>query len=174
MSKTFELEQDGPPQQTSESEISPPLLPPDWLSQLRSTYPKRNGGGAAPRAVERLVNAAIANGAKWERILLGAKNYSSHCGKGGKVGTEYVMMLQTFVGRDWHFEEWADMDLRSPAQKAEDTEWDRLQIRVEALGFTVMDRSVGMHEVRRVIEAAERKAAREVMDKAGFKIRSVG
>jgi hypothetical protein len=111
------------------------MLPDDWLEQLRATYPKRDGGGAAPKAVTRLVNQAIANGAQWERILKGAENYRIHCGRKGMTGTEYVMMLQTFVGRDWHFEEWADQDMRTAAQVAEDRAKQALLHRAASVGF---------------------------------------
>ena len=111
------------------------VLPPDWLEQLRSIYPKRDGGGAAPKAVTRLVESAIANGAQWERILKGAENYRIHCGRKGMTGTEYVLMLQTFVGRDWHFEEWADQDMRSPVEKAADRARETLMLRAAKVGF---------------------------------------
>ena len=110
-------------------------LPPDWLDQLRSVYPKRDGGGAAPKAITRLMETALANGAQWERILKGAENYRIHCGRKGMTGTEYVLMLQTFIGRDWHFDEWADQDMRSPAEKAADRAREATLQRAARIGF---------------------------------------
>jgi hypothetical protein len=110
------------------------VLPDDWLAQLRETYPQRDGGqgwGAVPR----LVDAAISNGASWDRILLGAKNYAKHCRRRGEEGTSFVLQCRTFVGRDRHFEEWADKDMRTAAQVAEDRAKQALLHRAEAVGF---------------------------------------
>ncbi len=111
------------------------MLPDDWLKQLRDAYPKRDGGGDSPRAITRLVGQAIANGATWEQILKGAQNYAIYCQRKGQVGTEFVQMLQTFVGRDWHFERWATEDMRTPAEKAQERLLAGLKERAAKVGF---------------------------------------
>lgn len=138
------------------------MLPADWLDQLKAAYPKRDGGGDGKKIVTRLVLKAVAEGAEWERILRGAQNYARYCGRKGFTGTEYVMMLQTFVGRDWHFDDWADKDLRTPAQKREDAEREALTMRAQALGHKEVDWSRGTEAVRLAVELAESKRLRIV------------
>jgi hypothetical protein len=137
-------------------------LPADFLEQLRAAYPKRDGGGDGRKIVTRLVQQAIANGATWDRILLGAQNYATHCARKGKAGTEYCMMLQTFVGRDWHFDDWAAMEMRTPHQIAQEARWGDLERRAVALGFTTVDRARGYDVALRAVEEAERANERKV------------
>ena len=110
------------------------MLPADYLDQLKVAYPKRDGGNGWG-AVPRLVNQAIANGAVWERILAGVKNYAIHCKRKGMVGTEFVMQARTFLGRDWHFDEWADMDMRSASEIAADKAREHVMARAKQSGF---------------------------------------
>ena len=48
--------------------------------------------------------------------MAGAKNYRRHCDRAAKSGTEFVQQAQTFFGRDAWFDEWAEMDPRTPAE----------------------------------------------------------
>ena len=110
------------------------MLPDDYMEQIKAAYPKRDGGhgwGALPR----LIGQALANGAKWERMIAGVKNYAIHCQRKGMVGTEFVLQARTFLGRDWHFDEWADQDMRSPAEKAADRAREATLQRAARIGF---------------------------------------
>lgn len=95
-------------------------------------------------------------------MLKGAQNYRIHCGRKQIEGTEFVMMAKTFFGRDMHWVEWAEMDLRTPHQIAQDTEWEALEARAHALGFRTVDRSRGLTVARYAIEQAERQPLRVV------------
>jgi hypothetical protein len=108
------------------------------------------------------MNQAIASGAEWDRILQGAQNYKIHCSRKAMIGTGYVMMLQTFIGRDWHFEEWAAMEMRTPHQIAQEARWGDLERRAVALGFTTVDRARGYDVALRAVEEAERANERKV------------
>lgn len=114
----------------------------------------------------RLVNQAIANGAEWDRILLGASNYKIYCGRKGILGTSYVQMLQTFVGRDWHFDEWASMDVRTPAQVAADAKLATLQARAASLGVQVA--GMDSRAAEEAIVQAERTALNRKWEQAGM------
>lgn len=132
------------------------MLPPDFLEQLRSVYPRRNGDQGWGK-VRTLVPREIAKGASWDRILAGARNYAKHCMETGKTGTEYVKQAATFFGRDQWFEEWADMDVRTPAEIAADQKWAALEQRGAAVGCSV-SRSRPMAQESERVNAAEREA----------------
>lgn len=133
------------------------MLPPDWLSRLRELYPRRDGGQGWPK-LQRLIPAAMSKGADWERILEGTRRYRTWCARKGLIGTEYVMQAATFYGRDCHWDEWADYDLRSEAQIREDAAWSDLESRWLALGGESINRSYGLDHVRKAVEAKERQA----------------
>ena len=132
------------------------MLPDDWLEQLKLTYPRRNGDQGWGK-VRSLVPREISKGATWERMLKGAQNYAKHCQKAGNLGTEYIKQAATFFGRDQWFEEWADMDLRTPAEIALDKQWAALEARARALGFKEVDRSRGLATAEYAIKAEEDK-----------------
>lgn len=138
------------------------MLPPDFLAQLRAAFPKRDGGGDGKRIVTRLVEKAISEGATWERMLLGAQNYNRWCGRKGATGTEWVMMLQTFVGKDWHFDDWADKDIRTRQQIAEDERWKAVEAAAKELGFTEVKRDRGIEVAETAVRLADQKRLRIV------------
>lgn len=146
-------------------------LPADFLDQLRATYPKRDGAQGWS-AIPRLFAAYTAPG-EWETILLGTKQYALHCSRKGMVSTEYVMQARTFYGRDRHWQEWAEMDMRSPSQIAADAKWDGLERRARALGFTTVDRLRGYDVALAAVEKAERDNERRVIDRAGLRLQVV-
>jgi hypothetical protein len=131
------------------------------LEELKGLYPRRDGAQGWS-AVERLLNAHSEVGDEVS-IVKGTQNYAIHCGRKGMTGTEYVMQARTFYGRDRHWQEWSEMDLRSPAQKAEEREWEQLLVRAKALGFTTVDRSRGLQVARYAIEQAERRPQLQVV-----------
>jgi len=81
-------------------------LPPDFLAQLRASYPKRSGGqgwGHVPKLIHRAVSA----GASWQEILDGTKAYKRWCDLTGKTGSEFVKQASTFFGPGmWWAEEY--------------------------------------------------------------------
>lgn len=148
-------------------------LPNDYLEQLKKEMPRRDGHhgwGVVPR----LVAKAMSEGHEWPRIIAGVIAYRQHCRRRGTEGTEYVMQAKTFLGRDCHWDEWADMDTRTPAQIAQETRWTQLEDRARALGFTTVDRVRGYEVALRAVEQEERKRAGEVMEKAGLQLKVVG
>src|SRR6478736_5590898 len=139
------------------------------IAELKAGYPKRDGGhgwGSVPRLLEK----ALAEGATWERIVIGTHNYARHCQRKGMVGTEYVMQARTFYGRDQHWEEWADLDVRSPAQIAADTRWTQLETRAKALGFNTVDRARGYAVAERAVEDAEKASRDASFAEHGFEL----
>lgn len=141
------------------------------VEKLRALYPKRDGAQGWS-AVQRLLNAYTVE-TEAETIIAGTKQYAIHCGRKAMTGTEYVLKAQTFYGRDRHWLEWSEMDLRSPSQIAADSQWATLETRATALGFTTVDRSRGMDVARRAIEQAEAAASRDVVARAGLNLRVV-
>lgn len=128
----------------------------ELIRKLKALYPKRDGGlgwGVVPRLLEK----ALANGADVERIELGTANYARHCQKKGIAGTEFVQQARTFYGQGQWWEEWADMDTRSPAEIALDKQWQALEARAKALGFKEVDRSKGLTVVEYAIRKEEEK-----------------
>lgn len=130
----------------------------DLLAELKAIYPKRDGAQGWS-AVQRLLNAN-ADDEDESAIVLGTKNYAIHCGRKAMTGTEYVMQARTFYGRDRHWEEWSEMDLRSPAQKAEEVARADLLARAKVLGFQHVDFSKGLQVARYAIEQAEKQGQR--------------
>lgn len=76
--------------------------PPDFL-ELWDLFPKRIGTNPKKKAFH-AYNARLKEGADRQQIKSGAIRYLRFCINTGKVGTEYVMMLKTFLGPDYHFE----------------------------------------------------------------------
>lgn len=109
-------------------------LPSDWFERIKAAYPKREGGHGWPIARAKIL-ASIANGASYERILAGTVAYAAHCRKKGQTGTEFVQQARTFYGPGQWWDEYADMDIRTVQQVAEDTEWSRLKAKAAKEGF---------------------------------------
>lgn len=131
------------------------MLPPDFIAQLRAIYPKRQGGQVWP-AVARLIPCYVQPD-EWDTVVQGTKNYAAYCLRKGQIGTDFVMMARTFYGRDRHWEEYADMDMRSPAEIALDKQWAGLEARARALGFNEVDRSRGLATAEYAIKQEEDK-----------------
>lgn len=112
-------------------------LPADYLEQIRAVYPKRSGDHGW-QVVRTLIPRAITAGHSWERIINGAKAYAVHCQRKGMVGTEFVKQARTFFGPDAWFDEWADMDTRTPEQIKQDARMADLSARAQKLGFRAM------------------------------------
>lgn len=147
------------------------MLPADWLEKIREVYPKRQGDQGWAK-VKKLVPRRIDEGHEWETILRGVTNYRVHCGRQQLIGTPFVRQCATFMGPDLWFEEWAEMDLRTPHQIAQEAEWADLEARATALGFTTVDRSRGLQVARAAVERAERENMRKVTEP--LKLRVVG
>lgn len=140
----------------------------DLLETLKANYPKRDGAqgwGSVPRLVEK----ALSGGADESRMVLGTHNYGKHCFRKGMVGTEFVMQAKTFYGRDQHWEEWADMDMRSPSEVKEDARWDDLKKRADAVGVSV-SRGTGLDRVEQMVIAAERDAMNAQWERNGLNL----
>lgn len=72
------------------------------FDEIRNAYPKR-GGGQKWQDAERAYNARIAEGSTHDQILDGVYRYARFIEATGKVGTEYVQMAATFLGRNKGF-----------------------------------------------------------------------
>lgn len=147
-------------------------LPEDWFEQIRSSYPRRDGGQGWPIA-RRKIEGALAGGAEFGRILAGTRNYASYCKRTGKVGTEMTMQAQRFFGPGLYWDEYADIDGRSPQQIAQDAKWEGLERRAKALGFTTVDRQRGYDVALRAVEQAERENERRVVERTGLRLQVV-
>ena len=101
-------------------------LPDDWLEQLRTNYPRRNGAQGWA-ALKRLVPRAIAEGSTFDELLTGAKAYKLYNDRIGKTGTEFVKTAEVFFGRGEWWKEYAEM---ATSERA-----DNLKTRARALGF---------------------------------------
>lgn len=109
-------------------------LPDNWFDQLKAAYPKRDGGQGWPIAATKAA-ASIANGVEFERILKGTRNYAEYCKRKGKVGTELTMQAQRFYGTGQYWDEFADMDLRTPSEIATERAKASLVQRAAKAGF---------------------------------------
>ncbi len=141
------------------------------IEKLKAVGPTRRGSHVW-KAVERLIARHLSDGEDFEQMVLGWQNYARHCRQTGSEGTEFVMMARTFFGRDLHWQERAEMDVRTPYQKQQDAEWAALEARARALGFNTVDRSRGLSVARAAVERAERDGARKVAEPP--KLRVVG
>jgi hypothetical protein len=139
------------------------------IEKLKAVGPRRRGSHVW-KAVERQIARHLTDGEDFEQMVLGWQNYARHCRQTGSDGTEFVMMARTFFGRDMHWQEWAEMDTRTPRQKAEDAEWADLERRAKALGFNTVDRSRGYAVARHAVEEAERANERKVVEPLRLKV----
>lgn len=131
-------------------------LPEDWFEQIKKAYPKRDGGNGWPIANAK-ARGALDAGARFDRMMLGIRNYAKYCQRKGWIGTDLVQQAKTFFGPGQWWEEYADMDMRTPAEIALDTQWAHLEARAKALGFKEVDRSRGLATVEYAIKAEEDK-----------------
>lgn len=142
------------------------------IERLKAVGPKRRGSHVW-KAVERLIARHVEDGEDFELMVTGWQNYARHCRQTHSDGTEFVMMARTFFGRDMHWHEWAEMDLRSPQEIALDAKWAALEVRARRLGFNTVDRSRGYSVAERAVEQAERMAERRVVEQAGLRLQVV-
>jgi hypothetical protein len=154
---------------TGERRMQNTDLPEDWFEMVKAAYPKRDGGQGWPIA-RRKIECALADGTDFERILLGTRNYAAYCKRTGKVGTEMTMQAQRFFGPGMYWDEYADIDARSPAQVAQDAKWEGLERRARALGFNTVDRKRGYDVALSAVEQAEKKNERAVIERAGLRL----
>ena len=99
------------------------------FEEIKLAYPKR-GGSQKWGDAERAYNARLAEGHTHEEILTGCERYSKFLTITGKIGTEYVQMAATFLGRNKGFlEHW-----RPPAEVKDIRQMsavDRVQLAIE-------------------------------------------
>ncbi len=129
------------------------------IERLKAVGPKRRGAHVWP-AAQRLIERHLEDGQDFEQMVKGWSNYATHCRQTGSDGTEFVLMARTFFGRDMHWLEWCEMDMRTPQQKRQDEQWEALEMRAKALGFSTVDRSKGLTLVDHVIKEKERERER--------------
>jgi len=131
-------------------------LPEDWFEQLKAAYPKRDGGNGWPLARTK-AQSALNAGAEFERMLLGVQNYAKYCQRKGWIGMDLIQQAKTFFGPGMWWEEYADIDVRTPAEISADKQWAGLEARAKALGFTTVDRSRGLATAEYAIKQEEDK-----------------
>lgn len=141
-------------------------LPEDYLEQFRAAYPKRAGDNGW-NAVRGLIPKRIEDGFTWSRIIAGVRAYAVHCRQTGKIGTELVKQARTFVGPDAWFDEWADMDVRTPQEVQEDAKWSQLEGRAKAVNVS-LDRSRGYDWSQDIVQKAERDALNKRWEASGM------
>lgn len=76
----------------------------DAWSRFLAAYPKRAGGNRTGTAKERFANL-VKSGTDPESIIAGAERYRDYCKAAGKVGTEMVQQMATFLGQARGWEE---------------------------------------------------------------------
>jgi hypothetical protein len=108
--------------------------PDDFMAQLRAAYPKRDGGNGWPIA-ESKIRAALAGGADWETMLKGTVNYAKFCQRKGWLGSGFVQQARTYYGPGQWWLEYAEMDMRTPAEIAAERARDALVQRALRIGF---------------------------------------
>lgn len=96
-----ESEQPPKPKRTRTERAARPLEPEE-LGQFRFAYPPRAGAQPWRRAIA-AIRTRLQEGDSWADIIDGAKRYRAFCEATGKVNTEYVMQVATFVGPERHY-----------------------------------------------------------------------
>jgi len=86
--------------------------------EWRLDYPKR-AGGVDPEGGKKAAQARIREGHTWEQLFAGRDRYRAYCEAAGKIGTEYVMTMKTFLGPSKRFLE----DWELPADAPRDAAW---------------------------------------------------
>lgn len=112
------------------------MIPEDHVDQIRRAYPARLGHQNWERLRTLIPRLHFTWGVSWETLLKAATNYRIMNERMGKVGSEFVMPAGKFYDdRDRLFAEYADMDMRTPAELAADRASEALQARAARIGF---------------------------------------
>ena len=142
-------------------------LPSDWFQQIQAEYPKRlghNGWESVRVLVPRLV---FTWKEPWERVLKGVQNYRRMCDTEGKTGSGYVMAAKAFFDdRERLVLEYADMDMRTPAEIAEEAKWNALKDRAATLGVAI--HSHNFRAAEQIVNDAERDAQQRAWRERGL------
>ena len=77
--------------------------------------PRRSGPDSKANAYKAW-NARIKEGYSERDMILGLKAYGKHCAREGKLGTAFVMQMQTFFGPAIHFESEYQADIIQPME----------------------------------------------------------
>jgi hypothetical protein len=77
------------------------------LEKLFELYPKRKGSTEKEVGLERL-SRIVDSPEAFQQVKTAIENYAAHCKADGKIGTEFVSMFSTFVGRKKLWLEWAE------------------------------------------------------------------
>ena len=110
------------------------MLPHDFMTLIRSSYPKRKGGQGWADA-ERLIAKHVSRGTSFDEILTGTINYAKFCDHEGATGSEFVKQACTFYGPGrWWQEDYGIP--KSPEQLRLEARWTDLKARAAASGFT--------------------------------------
>lgn len=81
---------------------SPASVTDSRIDEIKKVFPKR-GGSHKWGDAERAYNARLAEGHTHEEMLAGCERYARFLSITGKVGTEFVQMAATFLGRNKGF-----------------------------------------------------------------------
>ena len=92
------------------------------FNDIWEKYPKRLGNNPKNLAY-RAYNARIAEGIKWEDLMVGVKRYKAFCDATHKTGTEFVMQASTFFGPRYEFEEEWTLPTVENIQPRTNEEW---------------------------------------------------
>ena len=78
----------------------------DTFEKLKEHVPKRDGTNNM-REARRHINARLKEGHAFRELCMGLLSYRDYCERTDRVGSEYVMTMSRFFGRDKHFlENW--------------------------------------------------------------------
>lgn len=141
------------------------MLTKEQQNEFKAAYPKRSGDQGWVDAWKQIARR-IAEGHELETIMQGVRNYQSHCVTAGIIGTTFVKQAATFVGPGCWFDEWASMDVRTPAQIAADAKLATLQARADALGVQVA--GMDSRAAEEAIVQAERAALNRKWEQQGM------
>jgi hypothetical protein len=110
-------------------------LEPEELGQFRFAYPPRAGSQPWRRAIA-AIRTRLQEGDSWADIISGAQRYRAFCESTGKVNTEFVMQVATFVGPDRHYlAEWSLPAVAPAKESAEQASLRKLTERRAAIGL---------------------------------------
>jgi DNA-binding MarR family transcriptional regulator len=125
----------------------PDEYPPDF-ERLWAAYPQRRGENSKKAAFKAYM-ATLGRDAKPADVLRAVKNYVSECKANGTVGTQFVRMAATFLGRAEHWREWVGGPITTEASGSDlpNTTWPE--------GFNLDDEMRGWAQERGVSADAE-------------------
>lgn len=110
-------------------------LEPEELGEFRFSYPPRAGAQPWRRAIAS-IRTRLHEGDSWPDIIAGAKRYRLFCEATGKLGTEYVMQVATFVGPERHYmQPWTLPTVPAAKETPEQSALRRLTERRAAIGL---------------------------------------